>query len=125
MSSKNAKWDEIVSDKIPLKPEDTIAYYENFEQDPTENLSARERAKIIDWMSSSVNSSSEPDAPQLTSRDERYNLRLNLRANALPADNSQFIQPVDIYQSLDNVWNRLYVWYKGKVWAQFLPVNKS
>lgn len=125
MLNSNARWDEIVSDKIPLNPEDTVAYYENFEQDLTEKLSTRERAKIVDWMSSTVDSSSEPDAPQLTSRDKRYHARLDSRANALPADNSQFIQPVDIYQSLDNVWNRLYVWYKGQIWAKFQPVNKS
>jgi len=123
MSSRNAKWDKAVSDKTPLNPEDTLAYYENVQLDPTAGLSSRDRARIAGWMSATKNSSNQPDTVELSDGDKRYLARLDKRANALPADNTQFIQPVDYYKLLGDAWDNMYVWFKGNSWPKARPVT--
>lgn len=119
MSTQNERWAKALDPNTPLKPEDTLAYYETVQVDPTLSLSDKERAQIDKWMAASENASSEPDTPVLSGRDKAYLSRLDRKANSLPQNNDDFVPPVDFYAALDDLYSRVYTWVKGTKWTKF------
>ncbi len=120
MSSRTERWANALDPKNPLKPEDTLAYYETLSVDPTVTLTERQKFLANKWMDSTENASTAPNEIELSNRDKAYLASLNSKANSLPA-NDAFVTPIGFLDSISAAYDRLYVRVKG--WNKnFSPV---